>query len=94
METEKLLMESREDGAFLIRESDTVKGAYVLSTMWVDNLKIYIPTSVRVHIDNCIMETVAEVKTGGFGKWAIIKVWLFQWYCTSGKFQVIIGAPL
>lgn len=33
METEKLLMESREDGAFLIRESDTVKGAYVLSTM-------------------------------------------------------------
>lgn len=35
METEKLLMENREDGAFLIRESDTVKGAYVLSTMWV-----------------------------------------------------------
>lgn len=33
METEKLLMESREDGSFLIRESDTVKGAYVLSTM-------------------------------------------------------------
>lgn len=33
METEKLLMESKEDGSFLIRESDTVKGAYVLSTM-------------------------------------------------------------
>ena len=33
METERLLMECREDGAFLIRESDTVKGAYVLSTM-------------------------------------------------------------
>jgi len=33
METEKLLMESREDGSFLIRASDTVKGAYVLSTM-------------------------------------------------------------
>lgn len=33
METEKLLMESAEDGSFLIRESDTVKGAYVLSTM-------------------------------------------------------------
>ena len=33
METEKLLMECREDGAFLIRESDTVRGAYVLSTM-------------------------------------------------------------
>ena len=33
METEKLLLECREDGAFLIRESDTVKGAYVLSTM-------------------------------------------------------------
>jgi len=28
-------MECREDGAFLIRESDTVRGAYVLSTMWV-----------------------------------------------------------
>lgn len=33
METEKLLMESRDDGSFLIRDSDTVKGAYVLSTM-------------------------------------------------------------
>ena len=33
METEKLLVENREDGSFLIRESDTVKGAYVLSTM-------------------------------------------------------------
>ena len=33
METEKHLMESREDGSFLIRDSDTVKGAYVLSTM-------------------------------------------------------------
>jgi hypothetical protein len=33
METEKYLMESREDGSFLIRDSDTVKGAYVLSTM-------------------------------------------------------------
>ena len=33
METEKLLIENREDGSFLIRESDTVKGAYVLSTM-------------------------------------------------------------
>lgn len=33
METEKLLMESEEDGSFLIRASDTVKGAYVLSTM-------------------------------------------------------------
>ncbi len=33
METEKLLLECRSDGAFLIRESDTVKGAYVLSTM-------------------------------------------------------------
>ena len=33
METEKLLVEKREDGSFLIRESDTVKGAYVLSTM-------------------------------------------------------------
>lgn len=33
METEKLLMGYREDGAFLVRESDSVKGAYVLSTM-------------------------------------------------------------
>lgn len=33
METEKLLLECRSDGAFLIRESDTVRGAYVLSTM-------------------------------------------------------------
>lgn len=33
METEKLLIENRDDGSFLIRESDTVKGAYVLSTM-------------------------------------------------------------
>ncbi len=33
METEKLLTESKEDGSFLLRESDTVKGAYVLSTM-------------------------------------------------------------
>lgn len=33
METEKLLIENKEDGSFLIRESDTVKGAYVLSTM-------------------------------------------------------------
>ena len=33
MDTERLLLESREDGSFLIRESDTVKGAYVLSTM-------------------------------------------------------------
>ena len=33
METEKLLMESKEDGSFLVRESDTVKGAFVLSIM-------------------------------------------------------------
>ena len=33
METEKLLVEHREDGSFLIRKSDNVKGAYVLSTM-------------------------------------------------------------
>ena len=33
METEKLLVENREDGSFLIRKSDNVKGAYVLSTM-------------------------------------------------------------
>ncbi len=33
METEKLLMDSKSDGSFIIRESDTVKGAYVLSTM-------------------------------------------------------------
>ena len=33
METEQLLMEYRDDGAFLVRESDSVKGAYVLSTM-------------------------------------------------------------
>lgn len=35
VETEKILLESKEDGSFLIRESDTVKGAYVLSTMLV-----------------------------------------------------------
>ena len=33
METEKMLMDSKEDGSFLIRESDTVRGAYVLSTV-------------------------------------------------------------
>ena len=33
METEKLLVENTEDGSFLIRKSDNVKGAYVLSTM-------------------------------------------------------------
>ena len=33
VETEKLLVENREDGSFLIRKSDNVKGAYVLSTM-------------------------------------------------------------
>ena len=33
VETEKILLESKEDGSFLIRESDTIKGAYVLSTM-------------------------------------------------------------
>ena len=33
METEKLLIENREDGSFLIRKSDNVKGAFVLSTM-------------------------------------------------------------
>lgn len=33
METEKLLVDNREDGSFLIRKSDNVKGAYVLSTM-------------------------------------------------------------
>ena len=31
--TERWLMESKVDGTFLIRESDSVKGAYVLSTM-------------------------------------------------------------
>ena len=33
VETERILLESKEDGSFLIRESDTIKGAYVLSTM-------------------------------------------------------------
>lgn len=59
METEKLLMESREDGAFLIRESDTVKGAYVLSTMWVDGLEEY-TCFHDSHTDKCIIETVAD----------------------------------
>lgn len=41
METERLLMECREDGAFLIRESDTVKGAYVLSTIYQNRIHHY-----------------------------------------------------
>ena len=32
-DTERWLLESKVDGTFLIRESDSVKGAYVLSTM-------------------------------------------------------------
>ena len=35
MDGEKLLVESNRDGAFLVRSSDTVKGAYVLSIMLV-----------------------------------------------------------
>ena len=33
MDGEKLLVETSQDGAFLVRSSDTVKGAYVLSLM-------------------------------------------------------------
>jgi len=33
MEGERLLVETSQDGAFLVRSSDTVKGAYVLSLM-------------------------------------------------------------
>jgi len=35
MDGEQLLVESNKDGAFLVRGSDTVKGAYVLSIMLV-----------------------------------------------------------
>ena len=33
MDGERLLVETSQDGAFLVRSSDTVKGAYVLSLM-------------------------------------------------------------
>lgn len=33
MDGEQLLVETSQDGAFLVRSSDTVKGAYVLSLM-------------------------------------------------------------
>ena len=35
METERLLVDSTKDGAFLIRPSESLPGAYVLSIMYV-----------------------------------------------------------
>lgn len=39
METERLLVDCSKDGCFLIRPSETKKGAYVLSLMWVPRFK-------------------------------------------------------
>ncbi|XP_064394235.1 phosphatidylinositol 3,4,5-trisphosphate 5-phosphatase 2-like [Halichondria panicea] len=41
VETERILLESKEDGSFLIRESDTIKGAYVLSTIYQKRIHHY-----------------------------------------------------